>query len=553
MLRENTYREIPVFSGSDINQILDLAQKSHENYLIRANIKDLDQALIYYLEAIKLNPEIPEVYYKLASLLWEKGEIDLHSAIKHCKKAVELAPCSSNARLYLGYFLKAAGRYKEAEQNFREAISLGKFRSSRPRLVLATTILEKLKKTDFNIIDLCKAFHYFTTGILTAVYDYEILKMVYKSVSEKYTICKYRLLARGSKCLRKYKKTVELYKKAAVKTGRKELFYSKIGDLFIELQNPQKAVEYYQHVLKECPDELVMWAKLGEILQKYDKNNINGIIECYQNVARLQPNNSKIYYELGHLYLRSENKFNAVNAFKRALEIEPKNAFYHNSLAYALVQLQDYEGAINEYQLAIRLNPDSEWTSIVAQALGAIYHQVKDNLDAAIVSYQTAILLDKNNFDAYIALGEAYQDKNDLDNAINCYCSAIKINSNSPKTYCNLGLLLWEKGYTEEAAVAYQKAISIKPDYAIAFNNLGVVHLDGCCNHDEAIKNFNLAIKHNPNYTLAYYNNARAYQCMGNNTKAAEYYQMALDINRLTEDIDEEDIQNKIYGLFCTD
>ncbi len=55
----------------------------------------------------------------------------------------------------------------------------------------------------------------------------------------------------------------------------------------------------------------------------------------------------------GILYLRKDDKFSAVNAFKKAIEIDPHNAFYHNSLAYALVQLQDYDGAISEYQKAI--------------------------------------------------------------------------------------------------------------------------------------------------------------------------------------------------------
>lgn len=551
MLSENINKEIPVFSGSDITQILDQAKKSHENYLIKSNIKDLDRALVYYLEAIKLNPQLPEVHYKLASLLWEKGEIDLYSAIQHCKKAVKLAPYSSNARLYLGYFLKAADRLEEAEKNFYESIVLSNFRSSRPRLVLSATILQRINRSGFNPVDLLKSIYYFSTGILTSVYDVEMLKMFLKNSFEKISILKYQLSAEFFKFFRNYKKTVQIYRTAAEKTGRSELFYSKTGDLFIELQNPQKAADYYRQLLAENPDNKLMWAKLAEILEKNDKKNVTALIDCYQNIARLEPENSKIFYELGHLYLRSENKFNSVNSFKKAIELEPKNAFYHNSLAYALVQLQDYDGAINEYQQAIRLNPDNGWTSIVSQALGAIYHQVKDNIDAAIVCYQTSILLDKNNFDAHIALGETYQDKNDYDNAINCFCGAIKLNSGCSKLYCNLGLLLWEKGYIEESIVAYQKAISIKPDYAIALNNLGVVYLDGCCKAEESIEMFSLAIKHNPNYTLAYYNKARAFQEKGLNTEAAEFFQMALDINSFTEDMEEEDISQRIYDLFC--
>lgn len=495
MLNQTINEQIPVFSGEDINQILELAQKSHENYLLRANVKDLDRALLYYLEAIKLNPIHPEPHYKLASLLWEKGDIDLNSAIKHCKKAVELSPKSANARLYLGYFQKASGRYLEAEQSFREAIKLGSFRSSKARLVLSSTILERAKEygvnTPFeNICDFLRSAYYFTTGIALSVYDYEITRMLYRIISDRACFFKYETSAAFHKCMRNYKKSVKIYEEAAIKTEKKEHFYSRIADLFTELQNPEKAEEYYRLALDDNPDEVMMWMKLAEILQNQRKRSIEEIIECYNNVARLDPNNSKVYYELGHLYLRHENKLNAVSAFKRAIELEPKNAFFHNSLAYALVQLQDYDGAMCEYQHAIRLNPDNEWTSIVAQALGAIYYQIKENIDAAIVSYQMAIVLDPNNIDALIALGEAYQEKGDLDNAIKCFCSAINLKTDSPKIYCYLGLLLWEKGYVDEAIVSCQKAISLDPEYAIAMNNLGVIYLDGKQNPEEALNMF---------------------------------------------------------------
>lgn len=553
MLKENISAEITVFSGADIEQLLELAKKSHEKYLLRANRKDLDTALLYYLEAIRINPAIAEVYYKIASLLWEKGEIDLHSAIKQCKKAVELSPNSPIARLYLGYFLKAAGRYEEAENFFIESIELSGFKSSKPRFALASTIIERINRVRFNPIDLLRSVYFFITGISVSIYDYDVIKMLYRSFSDKFSVFRYKIIAGVQKTLRNYKKTVEIYEKAAFETERKELFYSKIADLYKELQNPHRAADYYRQALNDCPDNISMWVKLADILQNYDKANTDEIIECYNNISRLEPGNSRILYEIGHFYLRSDNKLSAVNAFKRAIEIEPKNAFYRNSLAYALVQLQDYDGAIDEYMRAIRLNPDNEWTSIVAQALGAIYHQVKENPDAAIIAYQTSILLDKNNSDALVAMGEAYQDKNDIDNAISCFCGAINLNSNSSRIYSNLGLLLWEKGCVDEAIVAYQKAISINPKYEIAFNNLGVAYLDGKCNPAEALKMFNLAIKLNPNYALAYYNAGRAYRITENKTEAAKYFQMSIDINKFTRELDEEEVQDTMLELFSVE
>ena len=37
---------------------------------------------------------------------------------------------------------------------------------------------------------------------------------------------------------------------------------------------------------------------------------------------------------------------------------------------------------------------------------------------------------------------------------------------------------------------------------------------------------------------------------MGFINDAANYYQMAIDLNRLTEELDEEDIQERLHSLF---
>lgn len=550
MLKQSQERQISVFSGGDIDQILSLAQKSHENYLIRSNKHDLDKALVYYYEAMKLNPSIPDVYYKLASLLWEKGDIDLNSAIQKCKKAVELDPKSSNARLYLGYFLKAQGNYKEAEKSLMTAVRLAGFKSAKQRIALGLTIIQRLQESAPGLSDFIRGMYYFMSGVLLSTCDKDIIRMICKSSKENFVFKWYKFNANFNKKTGNYAKTIKIYEKAAENTGKRNLFYSKIGDLLIELQNPQRAADFYRQALANEPDDVILWAKLAEILQHFDKGNIDEIIDCFNEIVRLEPVNPGVFYELGHLYLRKDDKFSAVNAFKRAIDIEPQNAFYHNSLAYALVQLQDYEGAISEYQHAIRLNPDNEWTSIVSQALGAIYHQVKDNLDAAIVSYQTAIVLDPYNIDAFIALGEAYQEKDDIDNAIDCYCNAIKLDPDVPKLYCNLGLVLWEKGHFEEAIIAYHKAVSLNPGYEIAYNNLGVVYLDGLKSPEEAVIMFTQAIKNNPNYALAYYNKGRSYHALKNKTEAAKYYQMAIDINKLTDELDEYEVQERLYSLF---
>ena len=58
------------------------------------------------------------------------------------------------------------------------------------------------------------------------------------------------------------------------------------------------------------------------------------------------------------------------------------------------------------------------------------------------------------------------------------------------------------------------------------------------------------AVELNPNYTLAYFNTARSYQALGENKQAAEYYQMALDLNKITEELNENDIKTRLHELF---
>ena len=91
----------------NVSKILKLAKRSHENYLVRSSEKDLDEAILYYLKAIKIDPSISEVYYKLAGLLWERGEIDIDSAMEQCDKAISLDPKCYKRQIISGIFSKS--------------------------------------------------------------------------------------------------------------------------------------------------------------------------------------------------------------------------------------------------------------------------------------------------------------------------------------------------------------------------------------------------------------------------------------------------------------
>lgn len=534
----------------DAKTVLEMARKSHEKYLIKFQKNDLNEAIEYYIKTIKLDPNVAETYYRLASLLWQNGQISLSAAIEQCQSAVKISPKNQNARIYTGYFLKLAQQYDEAEKEFKAAIKINPLRSARPRMILASMFLNKMKNNKPNVVEFTKLAYYLASGSVTMLWDYPSIRMLYKNLMENFAIVGYKTFGEFLEMTKNYSLAIKTYDIAAENTGRDELFYGKIGDISIKNEAPEIAIDSYKRALESNPYNKDILIKVATIIQTYFESNIDEAIDCYNKILELEGSNHRIYYELGHLYLKKHDSINAINAFKLATDLDCENPFYHNSLGYALVQAEQYDEAIEHYQIAINLNPDKEWTSIVCQALATIYYKVKDNDEAAMALYQTAIVLDPDADDAYVSMGDIYFDTEDTDSAIKTYCEAIKMNPNNAQAYNKCAMALWEKDYVEEAILAYNKAISIQNDYEVAYNNLGVIYLDGIGNIKEAISNFEKAISINKNYTLAYFNLGRAHQSLGNKMKAAKNYQKAADLNKLSLEIDEDDIQSRLFSLF---
>ncbi len=529
---------------------LEKARLAHERYLIRQHNTDLEEAITNYIDAVKMDPTVPEAYYRLATLMWEQGQISVETAIEQCKTAISLAPKNIDAHIYTGFFMKLAEDFKSAENEFKSAIKNSRLKSARPRLMLSQSILQKINSQDAKFGDYLNFVYYFLSGTLMLAWDKPSMKMFYKNMSDDFSVFSYNTVGKFLEKMKMYSKAEKVYQKAVDETSHGEIFYNKMGDIALKNKEIDVTLDCYRKVLEVNPLNREVLVKLATVLQTYCPENSDEAIDCYERLLQFDIDTAQIYYELGHLYLRKEDKINSVSAFKLALEKDTENPFYNNSLAYAYAKAELYDDAIECYQKAIALNPDNEWTSIVCQALGAIYAEVSGNMEAAVSTYQAGIILDPNNYELYLALGDLHMAEYDLDKAIKTYCDAITLNPDDYRGYSKAGVALWEKDYLEEALVAYHKSVELNPLNEFAQNNLGILYLDGLGDAEEALEYFEEAIEINSSYTLAYFNAGRASQEMGFTNDAANYYQMAIDLNRLTDELDETDIQNRLHKLF---
>jgi len=531
-------------------EYLEMARLAHEKYLIGQQNADLQEAIEYYIDAVKYDPSMPESYYRLATLMWEQGQISIETAIEQCKTAISLAPENINAHLYTGFFMKLAQDFKSAEKEFKSAIKMDKLKSARPRLILSQAILQKINSQEANPSDYLGFLYYFLSGSLMLAWDKPSMKMFYKNISDDFSVFTYNTVGKFLEKFKLYPSAENIYKKAIMTTNHGEIFYDKMGDLALKNKELDLTVDCYRKVLESNPLNREVLIKLATVLQTYFQDNFDEAIDCYEKLLQFEIDTPQIYYELGHLYLKKEDKINSISAFKLAVELDSENPFYNNSLAYAYSKAELYDDAIEHYQKAISLNPDTEWTSIVCQALGSIYAEVKGNIEAAISTYQAGIILDPTNYDLLIALGDVYMASFDLESAIRTYCDAIMLNPEDYRGYSKAGIALWENNYIEEALVSFHKSIDLNPDNEYAQNNLGILYLDGLNDAEEALEYFETAIELNPNYTLAYFNAGRASQQMGFINDAANYYQMAIDLNKITNELDEDDVRLRLHRLF---
>lgn len=532
---------------------LDNALKAHQRYLLKETDEDLSCAIQYYIETIQTNPKETSAYYHLATLLHKKGQIGTKSAIEQCQKAVDIKPNDPNAHMYLGYFLSLDKNFEKAKEEFQQAIKL-KPTVSRTRLVLALTLLEKIKSQNENktIKDYANVLYYGLTGTFMSLFDKTNIKMLINNVKDDLSYFKYETLGSVLEKIKSDKKAYNLYLTKVDNSKKSINLYEKMARIAINKQRYDIAFDCLNNVVILSDNDPMKIVNAIEFLEKYDNDKTDNLIDYYTVLINKYPEISKCYYELGHLYLKKDEKINALSAFKLALKYDNDNPYYQNSLAYAYVQLEQYDSAIEMYKKALEKNPDNEWTCVVSQALAAIYHQIKGNSEAAISMLQNALLLTKNKSQVFEAIADVYYDNEKLEDAITYYNLGLKEDFQNPKLYSRLGMAYWEKDEIEKAIMYYSKAIELDSSYDIAYNNLGVVYLDGLNDASRALNYFKTAVEISPNYVLANFNLARAFEKLNEKIAAAKQYQKALNLNQTKEELDNAIIQEKLYKLFET-
>ena len=176
------------------------------------------------------------------------------------------------------------------------------------------------------------------------------------------------------------------------------------------------------------------------------------------SASNAQRKNAEPFYKAGITYKQNNNFTEALNSFTKAVSFDRKFDSAYVELGNIYSAGGNIAMGISNYKKALAINPKYAAALI---GMGKIYRDAKQNLDSAIIYYNAAEQLDKNNKETYYALAWIYNAKKEYDKAIPYAVRSLEIDNTYKPAYGELGhAYRANKKYTE-AIEQFKKNLAV--------------------------------------------------------------------------------------------
>ncbi len=152
-------------------------------------------------------------------------------------------------------------------------------------------------------------------------------------------------------------------------------------------------------------------------------NDIEGVIEAYEKITIINPENCLAFKKIGYLKAESKKINEAMDAYNRAIELDPKDSMTFNNRGYLHQTLGNYQLAIEDYSKALELNQDY----ISALVNRGITELQINQFDKAKVDFEKCIKLDPKTGELRRFLGLAELKLNNMSKACENFEKALQL------------------------------------------------------------------------------------------------------------------------------
>lgn len=192
------------------------------------------------------------------------------------------------------------------------------------------------------------------------------------------------------------------------------------------------------------------------IADKFIKTNPEKALEFYQKAAEHSPNNFEYRRIAGELFYANSDALESIKNLKKSIELNPKNPFAFISLSNIYYELSEFSKA--EYYIfkALEIEPNY----LAAKYLLATINEKQNKIEQALKGYNDIISTYK--FFSGTSLSSGYEK------------TLLSIDISS--VYNSLGFLQMNIGKFNDAISNYDLSIKTNPENAQAYSNLASVY-----------------------------------------------------------------------------
>lgn len=494
----------------------------------------------YYLNALKAEPNDPELRLKVARAYEESGEYVLaaenynialsnssekeeilNSLEKICRQRVAKAPADAEAHCNLGVIYQKRGNIEGALSEYQIAEKLN------PSLLLTKTNL---------------AILYYNRKQYKESIDYsnKVLLGDPKNVQARLQKAKcFQALSLWENAAEEYKNVLtydeknseaqfglaEIYSRNmpaedALSTLKQQgialspEFYAQTAYTAHKNKDIEKAIKYYKLAIDANPNDKSLYLNLAQIYN--GRNELQQAMKYAELASQKFPNDQQVI------------------SFNKTLQERFSGSLFQE--AASLRDKGDYEGAIEKYRSISPQGYDSYL------GIASTYQLMKDDKNA-IVYYDKALLIKPEDEQVLLAVAGLYLNSDDLNNAEK-YINRIKTTENpkvkefktyiaDQKTSSNMELAIEKyeaKDYASAQTILTElinnKRGGYMPYYyrAMVFDALG--------KYKEAVADYESVIAKDPTVALAYYSLGVDYDTLKNFPRAIQNYKKFLELSK---------------------
>lgn len=296
------------------------------------------------------------------------------------------------------------------------------------------------------------------------------------------------------------------------------------------------SIDKISEEISKNPDQANLYFERAKLY--YEKSGYDNVIYDLQKALTIDSLNPDYYHLLSDAYLDYFNSRGAINTMNKVLALYPERIPSLLKMAELKHILKDFDGSILTINEIIKLDAQNGEAYFM---LGMNFRSLGD-IERAKNAFQTAVEMDSGITDAWIILGEMFEEKKDP-KALQYYESAILSNPESMQALHAKAYYLQNHGKISEAQHIYKQIIIKDNSYADAYLNSGLLYIE-TDSLDRAFEQFDILTGVSPNYYMGFYMRGIIHEKKGRKKEAIHDYETALRLNK-----DDKNIKKALETL----